>query len=457
MNSKSATLPHVVIVGGGFGGLSVARELSGARVRVTVVDRSNHHLFQPLLYQVATAALSPNDIAVPIRSVFRRQENTHVVLGHVTKVDPVNKFLRLADGSEIGFDYLVLAPGAETNYFGNDAWKEPTIGLKDIDDALDIRQRVLLAFEAAEREQDPQRRRELLTFVVIGGGPTGVELAGALSELSHYVLAKDFRRINREYVRVILVEVAERLLLPFYEGLSASAREQLRELRVEVRTATKVTQIESGGVQLGNEHIPASLICWTAGVKPSPLSRTLGVKLTARGHIVVNQDCSVEGYPYIFAVGDAAAFVPEGEDAPLPGVAPVAMQQGRLVAANIRRLKNNRPTKPFSYLDKGMMATIGKSRAVLQFRKIRMTGFVAWFAWLLVHIWYLIGFRNRTVVLFEWFWAYTTAKRGARLITARTAGRSAPDAQRETLQRGDYEQLEQRAAEMVQVQGDYEI
>jgi NADH dehydrogenase len=436
-----SSLPHVVIVGGGFGGLSTAKALRGAHVRVTLIDKSNHHLFQPLLYQVATAALSPNDIAIPIRSVFRHQENVSVVMGEVVAIDVRAKQVTLADGSMIYYDFLVIAAGAETNYFGNTKWAEQSIGLKDIDDALDVRQRVLLAFEAAEREESVERRKELLTFVVIGGGPTGVELAGALSELSLYVLAKDFRRIAQEHVRVVLVEMADRVLLPFNPSLSDSARKQLEELDVEVRVATKVEQVEQGGVRLHDEYIPASLVCWTAGVKPSRLAQALGLPLTARGHIPVEQDCSIAGHPEIFAIGDIASYTPPGSDKPLPGVAPVAMQQARLVARNIRRRAANKPTKRFRYVDKGLMATVGRSRAVMEFKQIRVGGLVAWLSWLLVHIWYLIGFRNRVAVLFEWFWAYTTAKRGARIITARSAYRATADWQRDTLQRGQYKQF----------------
>lgn len=436
MASPVLSKAHIVIVGGGFGGLTVAKSLSGKPVTVTLIDRSNHHLFQPLLYQVATAALSPSNIAMPIRSVFRNQENVNVVLGEVVDIEGHHKALTLADGSRMNFDYLVLAPGAENNFFGHEDWRTKSIGLKDIDDALDVRQRVLLAFEAAEREESPQRRRELLTFVVIGGGPTGVELAGALAELSYYVLARDFRRVHIEQVRVILIEMADRVLLPFDDSLSERARAQLRELRVEVRTTTQVTRIDANGVQLGNEYIPASLVCWTAGVKPSPLGASLKVPLGPRGHIPVKPDCAVAEHPHIFAIGDAAAFIPEGETTPLPGVAPVAIQQGRHVAKNILRSVNGQPTKPFRYFDKGMMATIGKSRAVLQFGKVKLTGLFAWLAWLFVHIWYLIGFRNRVVVLFEWFWAYTTTRRGARIITARVARRASPDTQREILRRG---------------------
>jgi NADH dehydrogenase len=410
--------PHVVIVGGGFGGLEAAKSLRRARARVTLVDRSNHYLFQPLLYQVALAGLSPADIAEPIRSLLSRQKNAAVFLGEVTRVDLTRHCIELDEGSLLAYDYLILAIGAKTNFFGHDEWARQSLGLKTIDDALEIRRRVLLAFEAAEREPDPHVRRTLMTFVIIGGGPTGVEIAGSLAELGRYMLAADFRRIRNEAPRVILIEATDRLLAAFDPKLSESAKRQLEELGVEVRLQSRVQEIDLHGVRLDGEVIESPTVLWTAGVRARRLTASLGVPLDRAGRIKVNQDCSVNGYDNVFAIGDCALFVPEGTEQPLPGVSPVAMQQARFVAKNIvNRLNGKPPARKFEYFDKGIMATIGRSRAVAQSGKMKLSGLFAWLAWLFVHVWYLIGFRNRLFVLLTWAWSYVTYKRGARLIT----------------------------------------
>lgn len=417
--------PHVVIIGGGFGGLETAKSLRKAPVRVTLIDRSNHHLFQPLLYQVATAGLSPADIASPIRSVLRKQANTQVLLAEVVAIALEDKHLTLGDGSRVDYDFLVLAAGAKTNDFGNKNGQEHALGLKDLDDAVAIRRQVLLALEAAENEPDPEVRRRLLTFAVIGAGPTGVEVAGALAELSRSVLTSDFRNIRGESPRVVLLEGEQRVLMAFRPDVSAKAQRQLEELGVEVRTGARVARIDKVGVYLeGGEWIESTTVLWTAGVKARRITQTLGTPLDRAGRAVVEPDWSLPGHPTAFAIGDNAHFLPEGEDHPLPGVSPVAMQGGRFVARRITDLVRARETRTepppapkFHYRDKGIMATVGRSRAVTQTRRTELSGTVAWFAWLFVHIWYLIGFRNRLVVLFSWMWNYFTYRRGARLIT----------------------------------------
>lgn len=417
--SVSSELPHVVIIGGGFGGLTAAKALRKGKVRLTLVDRSNHHLFQPLLYQVAMAGVSPADIAVPIRSVLKRQENATVLLADVSRVDLPAKKIELEAGHALAYDFLVMAVGAKTSYFGHDDWRAYSLGLKSLDDAVEIRRRVLLAFEAAEREDDPTARRRLLTFVVIGGGPTGVEVAGALTELGRFVLADDFRRIRSEKPRVVLVERSHRLLPGgFVEKLAVSAKKQLEELGVEVRLGETVIGIDERGVKLEKEFIESVTVLWTAGVDVVPLTRSLGVPLDRGGRVIVAQDCSLPGYPEAFCIGDAASFIPTGTTNPLPGVSPVAMQQARFVARVIEhRVKGDVAPTQFHYFDKGIMATVGRSRAVAQTGKLELKGFLAWLAWLVVHIWYLIGFRNRFIVMFNWAWSYFTYKRGARLIT----------------------------------------
>lgn len=410
---------HVVVVGGGFGGLGVAKALRRAPVRVTLVDRSNHHLFQPLLYQVAMAGLSPAEIAVPIRSVLYRHENARVLLDEVLKVDIANRTVQLRESDSLHYDYLVIATGARTNYFGHDEWAALAPGLKDLDDAVEIRRRVLLAFEAAERENDEAARRRHLTFVVIGGGPTGVELAGAIAELASFVLARDFRAIHPDATRVLLLEGGSTLLAGFDAQLSASAANSLKEMGVTVRTNARVTHIDAQGVSLGDERVEASTVLWAAGVRASELCATLGVPLDRGGRIPVNADCSIAGHEEVFCIGDAASFIPQGSERPLPGVSPVAMQQARFVAKAIAASIAGKPRGRFGYVDKGTMATIGRSRAVAQVGRLRFSGFIAWLTWLLVHIFYLIDFRNRVVVLMDWAWSYLTYKRGARLITGR--------------------------------------
>lgn len=415
--------PHVVIIGGGFGGLTAAQALSGAPVRVTLVDRTNHHTFQPLLYQVAMAGLSPAEIAQPIRSILRRERDVTVLMAEASRVDAGARRVHLADGTALDYDFLIVACGAETSYFGHADWEAVAPGLKSIEDAVEIRQRVLLAFEVAERVEDPRRRAQLLSFVVIGGGPTGVELAGALSELSKFVLDRDFRHIDPSNAKVRLLEAGPRILPSFPDDLADSATAQLHEIGVEVRTGAKVTSIERDCVHIGDEAIPCSLVLWAAGVRANPLTATIGAPLDRMGRVMIEPDCSVPGQPRIFVIGDAARL--DGKDGqPLPGVSPVAMQQARTVAKSIRRALLGRDTLAFSYFDKGSMATIGRRRAIAMVDRMHMSGFLAWLAWLFVHIWYLIGYRNRLVVMINWAWSYFTYQRGARLIT----GYAAPDA-----------------------------
>jgi NADH:ubiquinone reductase (H+-translocating) len=410
---------HVVIIGGGFGGLSVARGLAREPVRVTLLDRSNHHLFQPLLYQVAMAGLSPGEIAVPIRSVLSRQANARVLLAEVTNVDLVQKRVETREALPLDYDYLVVATGAENSYFGHDDWARVAPGLKDLDDAVEVRRRVLLAFEAAEREPDPGIQRQHLTFVVIGGGPTGVELAGAIAELATFVLARDFRAIHSDATRVVLVEGSERILSGFDAKLSALAAKSLHEMGVEVRTGLRVTSMDETGVSCGSERIAASTVLWAAGVRGSGLSQKIGLPVDRQGRAIVEHDCSIADHREVFVIGDAAAFITEGHEHGLPGVSPVAMQQGRFVARQIARSVVGAPRQRFKYVDKGSMATIGRSRAVAQVGKLQLSGFLAWMAWLCVHIFYLIDFRNRVVVLLDWTWAYFAYRRGSRLITGR--------------------------------------
>lgn len=407
---------HVVIVGGGFGGLSAAQALKHADVDVTVVDKTNYHLFQPLLYQVAMAGLSAGDIAHPIRSILRKQKNTDVILAEVNKVDLKNNVLQSSIG-EIPYDYLILAAGAQTNYFGHNDWPEHAVGLKDIDDALEIRRRVLVAFEEAEHEKDPAKQKQLLTFVVIGGGPTGVELAGSLAELSRHSLVRDFRHINPSSARVILLEGLPRVLPPFVEELSAKAADQLKAIGVEVRTGVKVTDIDGEGVHVeGGEVIPSATVMWCAGVAAVPLTKSMDVALDRGGRIIVEPDLSIAGFKNAFAIGDLCNFGYQGKK-PLPGLAPVAMQQGKAAAQSVLDDLAKRQRARFHYVDKGTMATIGRSAAVADLGKLKMSGLLAWLAWLLIHILMLIGFRNRVMVFLNWVWSFFTYDRGARLIT----------------------------------------
>jgi NADH dehydrogenase len=410
-----AARPEVVIVGAGFGGLYAAKALRGAPVHVTIVDRRNHHLFQPLLYQVATAALNPADIASPIRSVFRGWPNVSVILAEAVAVDPDAKTLTLADG-ELAYDYLVLAAGATHSYFGHDDWAPLAPGLKNIEDALDIRRRVLLAYEMAEREPDRARRREWMTFVIVGGGPTGVEMAGALAEISRQALSREFHHIDPTHARIILIEGETRVLPPYPEDLSARARVQLERLGVDVWTGARVTGVDAAGVDLGAERILARTVVWAAGVSASPLPKGLGLPLDRAGRVRVNPDLTVPDRDDVFVIGDLAAVEQAGR--PVPGVAPAAIQMGRHVAGNIRRAITGQPRQPFRYRDKGSFATIGRGKAVGELPGgVRLSGFAAWLAWLAIHIFFLIGFRNRVLVIFQWAYSYVTFRRGARLIT----------------------------------------
>jgi NADH:quinone reductase (non-electrogenic) len=420
--------PHVVIVGGGFGGLFAARHLRRAPVRVTLLDRSNHHLFQPLLYQVATASLAPSDIAQPIRWVLRRQPNTEVLLAEVRSVDLDRRRVVIENEQmplEMGYDYLILATGSRHAYFGHDEWEPLAPGLKSLADAREIRQRFLTAFESAELEPDPARRRPLLTFVIVGGGPTGVELAGAMSEIARHTMRRDFRGFDPREARVLLLEGGPRVLPAYPPDLSEKAQGQLEKLGVEVRTNAIVTGVDRRGVQVGSEQIQARNVFWAAGNVASPLTRTLSVPLDKVGRVIVERDLSIPGHPEAFAIGDMAVFTHQTGE-PLPGVAPVAMQQARSAAENIQNLVAGRPTRPFHYRDKGNLATIGRAAAIAELGRVHLWGFIAWLAWLTIHIFFLIGFRNRLLVLIQWAWAYLTYQRGARLITERSLNDTAP-------------------------------
>ncbi|MBI4166105.1 MAG: NAD(P)/FAD-dependent oxidoreductase [Acidobacteria bacterium] len=407
--------PHVLIVGAGFGGLYAAKALAGELVRITVIDRRNHHLFQPLLYQVATAALSPGDIAHPIRAILSRQKNVRVLLAEASAVNLQSKKVTLRDG-EITYDYLILATGVRHAYFGHNEWEKWAPGLKSLEDALEMRRRILLAFEKAEREPDEKRRRELLTFLIIGGGPTGVELAGAIAEISRQVMVRDFRTIDPGEAQVILVEGGPRVLPSYPDDLSAKAEKSLAQLGVQAWKGAPVTSISEKEVRVGDRIVVAGTTLWAAGVEASPLARSLGVKLDRAGRVLVEPDLTIPGHHDAFVIGDLADLA--GKDGkPLPGVCPVAIQQGRHVAHNIRRACQGKPLRPFEYFDKGSLATIGRAAAVADFGWIKFSGFLAWAAWLFVHIFFLIGFRNRFVVMFEWAWAYFTFQRAARLIT----------------------------------------
>jgi NADH dehydrogenase len=413
--------PRVVIVGGGFGGLYAAKALRRAPVRVTLLDRNNHHLFQPLLYQVATAGLSPGDIAHPIRGILRRQRNAEVLLAEAAAVDVAGRRVILTDG-EVPYDYLVLATGVTHHYFGHDEWARRAPGLKTLEDALAIRALFLTAFERAEREVDPGRRSALLTFVIVGGGPTGVELAGAMAEMAHRALARDFRRIDPRGARVILLEGSPRVLPSFPEDLSRSARDQLASLGVEVRTVALVTGIEPGRVRVGGEVLETENVFWAAGVVASPLGASLGAPLDRFGRVKVLPDLSVPDRPEVMVIGDLAALA-DASGRAVPGVCPAAVQMGRYAARRIRDLLAGRATPPFRYRDKGTLATIGRAAAVADFGRIRITGLAAWVAWLTIHIYFLIGFRNRLLVMIQWAWAYVRSERGARLITYQKPGR----------------------------------
>ena len=411
-------MPRVVIVGGGFGGLNAARVFANADVSVTLLDRHNYHLFQPLLYQVATASLSPGDVASPIRWILRHQKNVEVLLANVQRIDSSGNRVLMDGGQSIPFDYLVLASGAAHAYFGHPEWEDRAPGLKTLDDALEMRRRVLRAFEAAEREPDSARQRRLLTFVIVGAGPTGVELAGALSEIAKQSLRKDFRRIHPESARVVLVEGAPYVLAPFPESLRDAARRSLERLGVEIRTGSVVTGIDDDGVLIGSERISAGTVLWAAGVAASPIAQSLGVPLDRAGRVTPEPTLALAAHPNIFVAGDICVFVEHGK--PLPGVAQVAMQQGTCAGRNILRAIAGQPLEPFRYKNYGIMATIGRNSAVGDVFGLKISGFFAWVFWIFLHIFWLIGFRNRFVVMTEWAWAYFSLQRRVRLITGST-------------------------------------
>lgn len=413
--------PHIVIIGAGFAGLRAARALAHSWVDVTIIDRSNHHLFQPLLYQVATAGLSPADIAAPIRSIVKHQENTDVVLGEVVGVDKGERLVILEDRT-VPYDILIVATGARYNYFGHPDWEEVAPGLKSVEDATSIRAKILMAFEIAEIETDEHKRRALMTFAIVGAGPTGVELAGSIAELAQKALARDFRHINPADAKIVLLEAGPRILAAFPEPLAASAAERLERMGVDVRLGAQVQSVDRGGVIINGERLEAHTVLWAAGIVASPAGRWLGGDVDRAQRVIVDPDLTLAGHPEVFVVGDTASVAgPDGK--PLPGVAPVAMQQGIYVAELIKSRLRGEPYPPrFVYHDKGNLATVGRSFAVADFGGFVLDGFLAWLLWLVVHIFYLIGFRNRVLVIIQWFWAYVTFQRGARLITKGPGG-----------------------------------
>ncbi len=411
-------MKKVIIIGAGFAGLSAAKSLGRKKdFQVLVIDRRNYHLFQPLLYQVATAGLSPSEIAVPIRGELSRFKNTQVVMASVEKIDVHHKKVFTRD-KEYSYDYLVLSSGAQHSYFGKDQWEEFAPGLKTLEQATEIRRRILDAFEQAEKETDPEKRKALLTFVIVGAGPTGVEMAGSIAEISRHTLERDFRNIDPSRTRVILIESGDRVLGAMDEKLSKQATRDLEEIGVQVWTGTRVTEVKEEGVFLGAEFINARTVIWAAGVAPSNLGKALGVPLDRVGRVIVGKDLSVPTQPDVFVIGDLAAFTDDKGNT-LPGLAPVAMQQGRHVALNLVKRSKEKPTAKFQYFDKGAMATIGRRRAVMEFRGWTASGLVAWLAWLFVHIFYLIGFQNKVFVFVRWMYSYITFNKGSRLIISR--------------------------------------
>jgi NADH dehydrogenase len=419
--------PHLVIVGGGFAGLYLAKRLRRAPIRITLIDRRNHHLFQPMLYQVATAALNPADIAAPIRSVLRRHRNTEVLLGDVDRVDVEARTVHLADGETIAYDHLAVAPGARHSYFGHPEWEGDAPGLKSLEDALEIRRRVLLAFERAEREDDAAVRHELLTFVVVGGGPTGVEVAGALAEIRKFALARDFRHIDPREAAVVLLEGGPRILPSYPPTLSARAKADLRRLGVIVREETMVTRVTPNAVEAGELRIPSSTVVWAAGNQASPLLQSLGAPIGRQGRVLVEADCSIPGHPEVFVLGDAAWHEHGGRLT--PATCPGAIQMGQYAAKAIRASLAGKERAPFRFLDKGQLAVIGRGHAVADIGRLHFGGIVAWLIWAFLHIAYLIGFRSRLLVMIQYAWSYVTFGHGARLITGETgeyAARVAP-------------------------------
>jgi NADH:ubiquinone reductase (H+-translocating) len=418
--------PRVVIIGAGFGGLEAAKKLSCEAVRVTVIDRTNYHLFQPLLYQVATAALSPADIAAPVRGILSKCENMEVILAEVQSIDVNARKVKMVDG-ELDYDYLIVATGARHSYFGHPEWEKLAPGLKSLEDAVEIRRRILLAFEYAERISDEAARKAAMTFVIVGGGPTGVEMAGAIAEIARYTLAKDFRHIDPSQARVILVEGEPRVLASFPEDLQISAMRQLVDLGVEVRTGIHATNLSEHGLQVGDEFIPCRVKIWAAGNNASFIGHSLGVPIDRVGRVIVNNDLTIPGHPEVQVIGDLANFSHQTGQ-PLPGVSPVAMQQGRHAARNILAMIDSCKPQRFWYFDKGSMATIGRNKAVADLKLIHLSGIPAWLAWLFVHVIFLVGFRNRLAVLFQWAWAYFSFNKGARLITRNFQSEQRPPA-----------------------------
>ena len=417
-NRTKEAAKQVVIVGGGFAGLNAAKVLGNQPgIRVTLIDRRNHHLFQPLLYQVAMAALSPAEIAAPIRHILADCRNITVLQDEVTGIDLAGHRV-LARECVLAYDYLLLACGARHFYFGHEEWEEFAPGLKTIEQATEIRRRVLTAFEAAERTIDPADRRKHLTFVIVGGGPTGVELAGAIGEMSRFTLARDFRNVNPKLARVILIEAGPRILPSFAETLAGKATRDLENLGVQVWTASLVTGVDQDGVQIGRERVESSTVLWAAGVQASRLGKQLGVETDRLGRIVVTPELSIREHPEVFVAGDQAFFA-HGTKGALPGIAPVALQQGRAIAKNILREIRGKSRLPFRYLDKGQLATIGRSKAIVEIGRLRCGGFFAWLAWLVIHIYYLIGFKNRLFVIMQWAWSFFSFQRGARLIVSK--------------------------------------
>lgn len=408
--------PEIVIVGGGFGGISVAKALRKTNCNITLVDKRNHHLFQPLLYQVATAALSPGDIAVPIRAIFGNDRNIRTVLDEVVSVDKSEKYISLANGSSLNFDYLILAPGAIYNYFGNKDWKSFAPGLKTLKNALSIRERILVSLEEADKIDDPEARKKYLTYAIIGAGPTGVEMAGAIAEIAKRNMMRDFRNINPEETEVILIEAGKNVLNGYPAELSDKAKSALEEMGVKVLLDNPVQSIQEDGVELENTFIKTPNIIWAAGVKASPLLKSLESKLDSMGRAIVEPHLNIPDHKSIFVIGDAA-HVKDKDGKPLPALAPVALQQGKFLAKLIKNLEKDKETSPFHYVDKGTMATIGRAKAVADIRGLKFSGFFAWLLWSVIHIFFLIGFRNRFRVFAEWIWHYLTFKRGVRLIT----------------------------------------